>query len=760
MRTRKSNQAKRYRPSDLDPTLGSDEEEIANVAPPGGEESEDGYRDEEAGGTESDAKDAQLDLVDSSESELEPEEEPAPSRRNAKPIAARPRKKEVPIQVASARALNAVPDYPLDPSAKWTRAYTGPLKRWTRFHDMVILLYGDRDNYSRIVSRITRAWWDFQVLPPRPVHQKHIDLSAYPWTASTYSEEQRARLGDRLRMHADNGGSRQSSAILTPEAAFSSFLPSTNAKLTALIGGHGYQKAYLTQQGSSIFLSEDGSPASITADDVPVSGGWLLDVGGIVVAINWAPSSSQRDQLLAMSVIPEADQAYQQDLSKAPTTSTQPEGSVQIWKFPVERGRDGTMRPSRRPPQLMHAVCSLWGRVARLQWCPIPIGHDEVASLLAILCADGKLRVVEAKMLGGSSDGWFERVQDAMVTLEIPNEHTVAITCFTWVNWNRIAVGCSDGSIALWSLFPCQMLQRHPIHCSSVIDIVSGYPSQPSYVTSLPIGGVLTLTDLNRPSAEMSYNANLSVSLQPNLLAWSEVLRGYLSMWPTNFTANSTVSFSGLTTFPQPRHIMTVESQVTCLAMSPCNPFLLVGTSDGSLWSTNVLRKIMGYREKVNKIRIFKHEYRPAQPSPDHGRSRGVVRITHGYLPEVNDHPRANFTGKQASENKKGKGKKAQKGSAKKAQRDVEDDGFDNMDEGGAMTFATGPLIIEDPHTRVTSIAWNPNALFSCWAAVAMGSGLVRVIDLGVDGLGDAMENSDSPENSDEDMPDVDNEDA
>lgn len=199
---------------------------------------------------------------------------------------------------------------------------------------------------------------------------------------------------------------------------------------------------------------------------------------------------------------------------------------------------------------------------------------------------------------------------------------------------------------------------------------------------------------------------------------------------------------------------MTVESQVTCLGMGPCHPYLLVGTSDGSLWATNVLRKIMGYREKVNKMRILKHEYRPAQTGQDQARSRGVARITNGYFPEVNDHPRANFTGKAAENKKSKKKKKAQK----KGQDDIDDidddDGFDNMDEGGAMTFATGPLIVEDPHTRITTIAWNPNAVFSCWAAVAMGSGVVRVTDLGIEGLGDAMNESDE----DEEMPDVDDE--
>jgi transcription factor C subunit 6 len=42
-------------------------------------------------------------------------------------------------------------------------------------------------------------------------------------------------------------------------------------------------------------------------------------------------------------------------------------------------------------------------------------------------------------------------------------------------------------------------------------------------------------------------------------------------------------------------------------------------------------------------------------------------------------------------------------------------------------------VVIHEPLTRVTAIKWNPNVQFSCWAACAMASGLIKVMDLGVD---------------------------
>lgn len=41
---------------------------------------------------------------------------------------------------------------------------------------------------------------------------------------------------------------------------------------------------------------------------------------------------------------------------------------------------------------------------------------------------------------------------------------------------------------------------------------------------------------------------------------------------------------------------------------------------------------------------------------------------------------------------------------------------------------------VHAPQTRVTVVAWNPNVEYGWWAAAALGSGLVKVMDLGLDG--------------------------
>lgn len=54
-------------------------------------------------------------------------------------------------------------------------------------------------------------------------------------------------------------------------------------------------------------------------------------------------------------------------------------------------------------------------------------------------------------------------------------------------------------------------------------------------------------------------------------------------------------------------------------------------------------------------------------------------------------------------------------------------------DEDERAGPAEGPKIaLHESLTRITAMEWNPNDGYGCWAAVAMGSGLVRVMDLGL----------------------------
>jgi transcription factor C subunit 6 len=81
---------------------------------------------------------------------------------------------------------------------------------------------------------------------------------------------------------------------------------------------------------------------------------------------------------------------------------------------------------------------------------------------------------------------------------------------------------------------------------------------------------------------------------------------------------------------------------------------------------------------------------------------------------------------------KKKKGKKAKK--AKLAEFiEVGDSGADDAPLEEISAHMASRMVIHEPLTRVAAVAWNPNVDFGTWTAVAFGSGLVRVMDVGVE---------------------------
>lgn len=341
------------------------------------------------------------------------------------------------------------------------------------------------------------------------------------------------------------------------------------------------------------------------------------------------------------------------------------------------------------------------------------------------------------------------------------------VTCLTWVNINRICLGHSDGSISLWSIYPRHMINRHPVHTSQILDIASAFPSHPYHIATVPVGGSPTLTDLGLPSAETTYIPLTScVNFQPNLLDWNDHLQGYFSLQPSAAAHNTIIGWSHVRHFVESRTMMTAESMPMCVASGRTHPFTLVGCADGRLWAFNPLRVLLRTRgHPPQKLRVLQHEFRapgklPRAAAAAGGDVRGAARILQGFTPEFNMNPRAEVL-EQIEREKiakakaiakgrykgkvKGKGKKV---AVKKApgpegngddkglgmgEDDVNEDGLKRSQEVALLhQLDLSRAVVHEARTRITVAAWNPNVEYGWWAAAAMGSGLVKVMDLGI----------------------------
>ncbi|KAK6865915.1 hypothetical protein PG995_002443 [Apiospora arundinis] len=748
MRLRETNKQKRFRTSDYIPSLGSSDDEADDAVKVPDEGPNEAFVD--APGAEDDDDDVvEPDPTSDSDNPLSHNPENVRNRSRRSVAKSKLREPE------NERPPGEVQPYPSDPASRWTRAYVGPVTRWSRFPELCQYWFDDRTDYQNVVEVYLTMWAKHELLPPRLLSVEQVNTARAPWMPTKFFEDQESSFLQWYIRHLSSRTGGQKSVPMPDNTALRFYLPQTATTLVSLLGPFDDQKEYKTQQGQSITLTTNALPVDNSTDDSIEQGGFLLDAGGIVMSMGWAPLKKHGDQLLAMSVIPFADQAYYSTPEEAPEESTLQQGSIQIWQIQIEKSENGTTRPSRNQPKLVAALCFDWGRVVRMQWCPVPLPVDDHISLLAVLCKDGRLRVIEVRQpqLQGNNPT-YEEIQEPLALMEIKNEQGIEISCFTWINTNRVATGLTDGSVVVWSIFPCRVLQRHPIHSSPVMDISSSYPSHPFVIVSLPVGGVATITDLNKPNGEMVYNPNLIIDFQPNLLTWCEHMRGFIGVWPSAFPASGCISFMSARVFPQARLVLSLDGQPTCLSVGSCHPYVLVGSSDGSLWIVNIFRKVTFYRQASHKLKLFQHEYQETSTASNANDSedgqaapRGVCRILHGFRPLLNGHPKASrgLKMRQAQNEQSKNRKKAKAASAKKKGGRAKDkataqdpavagDGDEKPAEDQADgPVPTGEIAVYAPLSRITSVCWNPNIDFSWWAAAAMGSGLVRIMDLGVD---------------------------
>lgn len=290
------------------------------------------------------------------------------------------------------------------------------------------------------------------------------------------------------------------------------------------------------------------------------------------------------------------------------------------------------------------------------------------------------------------------------------------------------------------------MVMRHAVHFSQVLDISSGFPSHPYHIATVPVSGCPTLTDLALPSAETTYiPVPGCVNFQPNLLDWNDHLQGYLSIQPSASPHNTVVGWAHVRYFVHSRAMMTTSSPPTCIASGRTHPFALVGCADGSLWAFNPLRGLAReYGDDLYKLKILQHEFRPptkfTSAAAGGENVRGAVRILQGFLPEFNMNPRPEIEAqieKEKLQNLK-KGRPANSGNGNgrskgKGRTNENEDGLKPLEELALLkTLEQARVVIYEPRTRITVVAWNPNVEYGWWAAAAMGSGLVKVMDLGI----------------------------
>lgn len=282
--------------------------------------------------------------------------------------------------------VHGVPPYPTD--LRKTRVYDGPLKRWTRSHQLLAMLYGPDEARLAVARGMFRKWFASQVLPSK-THSGKGGVMQSPWLAEDYEVKQR-QWARSWYEKCRSAKQIQRSRKIRPDHV-EMFKPASD-DLICFVGPFNNQTQVRSSYGFGQPVLEAGqTPAaidpSLQQDDTPASG-WLLDTGGLPLGIGWAPVTGRQEQYLAVCTVPYSDQELRLSRLSDEDPEEKKRGSIQIWSIPCHKDNGG-------PANLVHHLWFDWGRPKRLQWCPVPSPDDSKAGLLAVLCGDGQVRIVE-----------------------------------------------------------------------------------------------------------------------------------------------------------------------------------------------------------------------------------------------------------------------------------------------------------------------------------------------------------------------------
>lgn len=194
------------------------------------------------------------------------------------------------------------------------------------------------------------------------------------------------------------------------------YLPrAKKGKHTILMGAANDQKAFHLGYHEFLNFGQAWKETKAQKSDrasATVREGWLISFEQKIQCVGWAPNQDGFSQYLALvtPITPEQKEKHASHGSE-PFSPFRPAPSypcaVQLWEFggkgagPITRTLDMETKPL-----LRLVLCTDWGDVRRIAWCPMPRQKREeddqngmkTIGLLAGIWGDGKIRVLDVKL--------------------------------------------------------------------------------------------------------------------------------------------------------------------------------------------------------------------------------------------------------------------------------------------------------------------------------------------------------------------------
>lgn len=392
----------------------------------------------------------------------------------------------------------------------------------------------------------------------------------------------------------------------------------------------------------------------------------MLDAGGHIYDLAWAPQPEEPEDVTRGEYLIVACSRHRAPTARVADVAHPDEGMLQCWAW---------------DPATAHVQCQgVWvsnaGAPLRVAWRPAPPAPGSLGTC-AVAWSDGTVHLLEVPLHGhGVQTLVAERV------LRVPG---TACCSLAWGGDARLAVGCTNGSIAVWDLDVGDgPLCMAPVHDSTVSALswqmlppvsVNGEPrhdARPHILFSVGWDGCEHILDVADMEAPLRHTHSREPRYAATWIPWS-------GSWGVDLGDQQFGTVS-LRTHDMGRHhaLGFHHARVLCMAASAYHPFLATGSAEGSVKLTSALA--MAKRKTADEGSRFMHKlFRLARTESGFVWYQGFY--PEGVLPRV-------------------------------------------------FSRKSGPLpMIDrwDPQVGVTSVAWSPNARSALLLASGTSLGLVHI---------------------------------
>ncbi|KAL8697378.1 MAG: hypothetical protein Q9224_002346 [Gallowayella concinna] len=574
--------------------------------------------------------------------------------------------------------------------------------------DYLYSLFGSATEDLVHMARSRDQWCHEAMLPRRPDESGTSGMHH----SFSYNEEQRkleATVG--WDWYYDHGGQRhlvkvQAAHPLSADEGLNHVPRSSHAPRTIFMGPYGRQSRFDLPSLRTMALREAWIQAShqANADNHQPErakrhkgrDGWMLNVGTGVRCVEWAPNHVEDTQYLAISTLqPKSNKVFNPKSSPAFTTQSFP-SSIQIWSFSSTEtpGRKSLLNPDSRP-YLRLVVCTDWGDAKHLRWCPMPRNFRKESGipigLLACVWSDGYVRVLDISLKHSTAqDTNFVKFTTAAFTAK---PSSTLCTCVTWLSPTELAVGCANGYLAVWSIYPNapplspssapKAALYTQFHTSYVASLSSAYPLAPHLLATTSPSGHMRLTSLLSPHTDFVISSRLRHP--PSQVHFSEPCHAFIAVDETE-----SARLWPIRRFYNPLSVAKCPSQGITMGVGSAHASVIVGCADGTVCVSNPMRKYLYPRLSPWQCPVFKHEFVRGGQQAGSGDGGERVRITEGFK--------------------------------------VQEAAFQAKTSVDGVIMAT----IYEEEGQVRCVSWGKELGVGGWVAVGMGSGLVRVEDLAI----------------------------